>query len=83
MDCLATHQRVRGLIGDKQVEIARRIVELWEFADALDQVRATLDAPPPPAACRTDLSCCLPSGPVVVPIEFGPGAAAGRRPSFV
>jgi len=84
VDCLATHKRVRGLIDDKLAEIARRIVELREFAAALDQVRATLEAAPPPAACRTDLSCCVPSGPVVVPIEFpGKGATAGRRPLFM
>jgi len=70
VDCLATQQRVRGLIDVKQAEIARRIVELRDFATALDQVRATLDASPPPAACRTDLSCCVPSGPVTVSIEL-------------
>ncbi|HEY5881140.1 MAG TPA: MerR family transcriptional regulator [Nakamurella sp.] len=84
VDCLATQVRVRGLIDDKQAEIARRIVELREFAAALDQVRVTLEASPPPAACRTDLSCCLPSGPVVVPIELGkPSTRAGRRRAFV
>ena len=84
MDCVATQQRVRSLIDDKQAEIAYRIVELREFAAALDQVRATLDAAPPPAECRTDLSCCVPSGAVVVPIELvGPSTAAGHRPSPV
>jgi DNA-binding transcriptional MerR regulator len=83
VDCLSTQMRVRGLIDDKQGEIARRIVELWEFAAAFDQVRATLEASPPPAACRTDLSCCVPSGPVVVPIELtGPSHQAGRRRAF-
>jgi hypothetical protein len=80
VDCLATQQRVRGLIDDKQAEIAGRIIELQEFAAALDRVRATLDASPPPAACRTDLSCCVPSGPVMLPIELaGTSATAGRR----
>jgi DNA-binding transcriptional MerR regulator len=73
MDCVATQQRVRSLIDDKQVEIADRIVGLQEFAAA-----------PPPAECRTDLSCCVPSGAVVVPIELvGPSTAAGHRPSPV
>jgi hypothetical protein len=82
VDCLATQQRVRGLIDDKQAEIAGRIIELREFAAALDQVRATLDASPPPAVCLTDLSCCVPSGPVMVSIEFaGPSATAGRPPT--
>lgn len=79
VDCLATQRRVRGLIDDKQAEIARRIVELREFAAALDRVRATIEAAPTPVACRTDLSCCVPSSDhVVVSIELVEPNAAGR-----
>ena len=84
VDCQATQQRVRGLIDDKQAEIAKRIDELQEFAAGLDRVRAALEASPPPAACRTDLSCCVPSGPVVVPIELiGPSVREGHPRSSV
>jgi DNA-binding transcriptional MerR regulator len=83
VNCSATQQRVRDLIDDKQTEIAGRIVELREFAAALDQVRATLETSPPPDACRADLSCCVPSGPVMVPIELvDTRAGTGRRRSF-
>ena len=69
-DCAAAHERVSQLIDDKQAEIAERIAQLEEFSAQLGTVRATLDAAPPPAACRTDLSCCVPdagpTGPVLV-----------------
>jgi DNA-binding transcriptional MerR regulator len=74
--------RKMGLACDQVAEL----LPVWgggEFAAAFDQVRATLEASPPPAACRTDLSCCVPSGPVVVPIELtGPSHQAGRRRAF-
>jgi len=55
------------LIAEKQAEVAARIKELKAFAAQLDSVRATLEASPPPAACRTDLTCCVPSGTVDLP----------------
>jgi DNA-binding transcriptional MerR regulator len=72
-NCGAAHDRVGQLIEEKKGEIAGRIAELEDFAAQLDSVRATLDAGPPPEACRTDLSCCVPetaSGPVA--IELAP-----------
>ena len=54
------------LIDDKQAEIAARIEELTAFAAQLDGVRASLEASPPPAACRTDLNCCVPANDSVV-----------------
>src|SRR3954464_4657081 len=69
-NCAAAHERVGQLIEDKQAEITERIRELKSFAKQLDTVRAALDTGPPPAACRTDLSCCVPettgTGPVPV-----------------
>jgi hypothetical protein len=62
-------------VDEKQAEISERIAELREFAAQLTEVRATLASSPPPRACRTDLSCCLPSGGVG-PVELqltGPG----------
>ena len=59
-DCRAAHERVSELIDAKQAEIALRIAELQRFAEQLDGVRAELESSPPPSACRTDLSCCMP-----------------------
>jgi DNA-binding transcriptional MerR regulator len=64
-NCTAAHGRVGQLIEDKQIEIAARIAELEQFAAQLDAVRATLEASPPPPACRTDLSCCVPEAGMV------------------
>jgi hypothetical protein len=55
------------LIDEKKAEVAARIKELRAFAAQLDGVRATLEASPPPDACRTDLTCCVPSGAVDLP----------------
>ena len=60
-DCAAAQSRVEQLIDDKKAEIAKRIRELRTFAAQLDEVRAALQATPPPVACRTDLSCCVPA----------------------
>lgn len=70
-NCAAAHERVGRLISDKQAEIAERLAELQEFSAELDDVRAALESAPPPDACRTDLSCCVPEGPMgVVPLEL-------------
>jgi DNA-binding transcriptional MerR regulator len=69
-NCAAAGERVARLIDDKQVEIATRIAELQAFATQLEDVRSVLEASPSPDACRTDLSCCLPSGPTeFIPVE--------------
>jgi DNA-binding transcriptional MerR regulator len=68
-NCAGAQERVRELIGDKQREIAARITELEDFASQLEIVEAALEASPPPSACRTDLSCCVPetnAAPVLV-----------------
>lgn len=87
-NCGAAHERVGRLVEEKKVEIAHRIAELEQFAAQLDTVRAALDAEPPPQACRTDLSCCVPESPgVPVTIELTPrpgdrraASPRGRRP---
>jgi DNA-binding transcriptional MerR regulator len=61
-NCAAAHERVVQLIDVKQVEIAARIAELAAFSAQLGAVRAALEDAPPPPACRTDLSCCMPDG---------------------
>lgn len=66
-DCTSAHDKVTRLIDEKKAEVASRIKELRAFAAQLDSVRATLEAAPPPAACRTDLTCCVPSGTVDLP----------------
>ena len=67
-NCAAAHERVRQLIADKKTEIAQRVAELQDFADQLDTVRAALEASPPPQACRTDLSCCVPETATATPV---------------
>ena len=62
-NCLPAHAEVARLIDDKKAEIAARIEELAAFSAQLDSVLAELNATPPPISCRTDLSCCVPSGP--------------------
>ena len=70
-NCAAAQERVGQLIRDKQAEIAARIAELECFAAQLGTVRTALETSPPPAACRTDLSCCVPeAGSKSVPIEL-------------
>lgn len=61
-NCRSAHDRVVHLIGEKQQSIAARINELVELSGQLELVRETLDAAPPPNACRTDLTCCMPDG---------------------
>jgi DNA-binding transcriptional MerR regulator len=73
-NCGAAHERVARLVETKQAEVAERIEELERFAQQLDDVRAVLAASPPPAACRTDLSCCAPE-------VDGPGPVALAPPS--
>jgi DNA-binding transcriptional MerR regulator len=79
-NCGAAHERVRELIADKKADIAARIAELENFAAQLDLVRAALDASPPPNACRTDLSCCVPdAGAEPVPVDLLPMHPANSR----
>lgn len=69
-DCTSTHDEVARLIDAKKGEIAARIKELTIFAAQLDSVRTILESSPPPHACRTDLTCCVPSAPdSFVPLE--------------
>ena len=71
-NCAAARDRVGRLVDEKQAEITARIEELEGFAAQLDTVRAALAASPPPPACRTDLSCCVPAATPAgaVPIEL-------------
>ncbi len=69
-NCTSTHDEVARLIDEKKHEIATRIRELRTFAMQLDSVRAVLESTPPPHACRTDLTCCVPASPDgFVPLE--------------
>jgi DNA-binding transcriptional MerR regulator len=71
-NCGAAHQRVSELVEAKAAEIAARIAELEAFAAELASVRQTLDTAPPPSACRTDLSCCMPESGGSEPVELSP-----------
>jgi DNA-binding transcriptional MerR regulator len=74
-ECEAAHERVGQLIDEKKTEIAERIAELESFVAQLDVVRAALAASPPPPACRTDLTCCVPDAEPAVPIDLFPTRA--------
>jgi DNA-binding transcriptional MerR regulator len=69
-DCGAAHERVTQLIEAKQVELTERIAELERFLVQLDGVRQVLEDAPPPPACRTDLSCCVPGTGAAAPVEL-------------
>jgi DNA-binding transcriptional MerR regulator len=71
-NCAGAHESVTRLIDTKRGEVAAHIAELERFAQQLDEVRDALEAAPPPAACRTDLSCCVPetSGDGSAPIAL-------------
>ena len=71
-NCAAAQSRVEQLVLDKHAEIRTRIRELRAFGAELDAVREALAATPPPSACRTDLSCCMPASSGAVPIELTP-----------
>ena len=84
-NCSATHERVGRLIEEKQGEIAERIADLEKFAAQLHDVQSKLEESPPPGACRTDLSCCVPTGRFeAVPLELvrrgGSGEWGQQRP---
>jgi DNA-binding transcriptional MerR regulator len=73
VNCGAAHQQVTRLIEEKRAEIAARIRELERFAAQLEDVGQMLDESPPPAACRPDLSCCVPETDTeVAPIALLP-----------
>jgi DNA-binding transcriptional MerR regulator len=72
-NCGAAHDRVIGLVREKQAEIAERVAELEQFSAQLDAVRAHLEEESPPRACRPDLTCCVPeSTGAPVAIELRP-----------
>jgi len=71
VSCGPAHEQIVRLVGAKRAEIADRIRELERFAEQLDEVGAVLASSPPPAQCRTDLTCCVPetdSG--ILPVEL-------------
>jgi DNA-binding transcriptional MerR regulator len=80
-NCSAAHERVARLVAEKKAEITDRIAELESYAAQLDDVGAALVASPPPSACRTDLSCCVPATGAAAPvaIELEPRRIARRR----
>jgi len=72
-NCSASHERVGALIDEKRAEVAERISELRRFPKQLDTARELLESSPPPDACRTDLSCCMPeSEGAAVTLELSP-----------
>lgn len=74
-NCAPAHEEVTRLVETKRAEIAERIRELERFAEQLDDVHSALSASPPPEACLTDLSCCVPdtNGADGAPVTLVPG----------
>jgi MerR family copper efflux transcriptional regulator len=62
VNCPATHDQISQLVDAKLAEVLERIDELHAFAERLSRVGDALRASPPPAACRPDMSCCVPIG---------------------
>ena len=60
INCPATHDQISLLVAAKLDEVHERINELQAFADQLTRVSDSLRVSPPPAACRPDMSCCVP-----------------------
>ena len=60
VNCAATHDEITRLVDMKKAEVEERMRELQRFVEQLDEVRVALEEGPPPAACRPDLSCCVP-----------------------
>jgi DNA-binding transcriptional MerR regulator len=80
-NCAAAHTQVSEMVREKRTEIRERIAELERFDAQLEAVSVALDDAPPPAACRTDLSCCVPEsghGPVTVDLAAKPAGPVGR-----
>jgi DNA-binding transcriptional MerR regulator len=70
--CANAAERVSQLIDQKQAEIAARVLELQGFAAQLDAVAEALRTAPPPEACRTDLTCCVPESREPVVLDLVP-----------
>ena len=70
--CAPAHEEVARLVEAKRAEVAERIQELERFAQQLDDVHVALAESPPPTACLTDLSCCIPEtdGLEVAPVDL-------------
>lgn len=71
VNCAATQDEITRLIDLKRAEVRERVRELERFAEQLDDIRVALEESPPPAACRADLSCCVPAAgaPRETPID--------------
>jgi DNA-binding transcriptional MerR regulator len=60
VNCPATHDQISRIVESKRLEVLDRIEELQAFAEQLASVHDSLRDSPPPAACRPDMSCCMP-----------------------
>lgn len=80
--CPETHDQISKIVDSKRLEVLDRIAELQAFAEQLANVSNSLRDSPPPAACRPDMSCCMPvddQRPAPTPVEYLPGLQ--RRPT--
>lgn len=70
VNCAVTHEEITRLVEAKRADVLARVQELERFAAQLDDIRVALEDAPPPAACRPDLSCCVPTAQDASPIAF-------------
>jgi DNA-binding transcriptional MerR regulator len=80
VNCAPTHDEMTRLLDAKRAEVLAQVHELERFAEQLEEIRLALGETPPPAACRPDLSCCVPTtrDVTVTAIE---GLPTRRRPA--
>ena len=60
VNCPETHDQISKMVESKRLEVLARIEELQAFAEHLGTVHESLQDSSPPAACRPDMSCCMP-----------------------
>ena len=83
VNCPETHDQISKIVGSKRLEVLDRIEELQAFAEQLAKVHDSLRDSPPPAACRPDMSCCMPVDDhraAPTPVAYLPGRRGPTTP---
>ena len=83
VNCPETHDQISKIVDSKRLEVLERIEELQAFAEQLATVHDSLRDSPPPAACRPDMSCCMPvddQRAAPTPVAYLPGLQGRATP---
>lgn len=80
-NCVPTHEEITRLLDTKRAEVLARVRDLERFAEQLEDIRAVLEEDPPPAACRPDLSCCVPATEAMLATPIAGLPTSTRRPT--